>query len=494
MIGARGGQLLKLLIWALLAAWLLVIGAKHEPWADEAQAWMLARDSGFAELLFERVRYEGTPGLWHALLWFVQRAGLDYAQFYLIPVSCALAGAAVVLWRAPLPLWMRLGTVCSYFFGYQFAVVARSYSLDLLLMPLAAWFFAERTARPLRYAVTIGLIANLNTHGFLIAAVLGLELVVQLWRQNRLALGASLAALGVGLSGALLALITAWQPADNGFLDTGTALPLYRLLPLYLGEAFINRVSVFSRTQVTTYDWLAGLLLTGYVLWATVRFLRAAPTRFLVLGLFLALFGFAAVYASPWHSGLLFLVWIFALWTGWPNADQNARRALMLPFALVAAAQAIQTVGTGLWDYRETYSPAREVAAVIADTDRRNPGAKIAAFGFKTFAAQPWLPGNPYDNYHGGAAKPGYVRWNADEPWKTLPNAARWQAVLDARPDLIVVSLTPFKGDPAPLLPTACRAGYALTQIFPGRMMWRNAKYEDDTLVLFAPRPTSAPC
>ena len=29
---------------------------KHEPWADEAQAWLIARDSGLFELLFQRVR------------------------------------------------------------------------------------------------------------------------------------------------------------------------------------------------------------------------------------------------------------------------------------------------------------------------------------------------------------------------------------------------------------------------------------------------------
>jgi hypothetical protein len=165
-----------------------------------------------------------------------------------------------------------------------------------------------------------------------------------------------------------------------------------------------------------------------------------------------------------------------------------------LPLALVLGAQAIQTVATGLWDYRETYAPARTVATVIAETQRANPDARIASYGYKTFAVQPWLPGNPFVNYHGGAARPSYVRWNAAEPWKIMHSPERWQAVLDAKPDLIVVSLTAFKGSAAPLLPAACRGGYALTQTFPGRMMWRNTVHEDDTLVLFAPRPASGPC
>ena len=45
-----------------------VVIVKHEPWADEAQAWLLARDSGLFELLFKRLRYEGHPGLWYLIL------------------------------------------------------------------------------------------------------------------------------------------------------------------------------------------------------------------------------------------------------------------------------------------------------------------------------------------------------------------------------------------------------------------------------------------
>ena len=39
--------------------------AHHEPWSDEAQAWLMGRDTGFGDLLFRALRYEGSPGLWH---------------------------------------------------------------------------------------------------------------------------------------------------------------------------------------------------------------------------------------------------------------------------------------------------------------------------------------------------------------------------------------------------------------------------------------------
>lgn len=35
---------------------------KHEPWFDEAQSWLLARDANFFDLITKYLRYEGSPG------------------------------------------------------------------------------------------------------------------------------------------------------------------------------------------------------------------------------------------------------------------------------------------------------------------------------------------------------------------------------------------------------------------------------------------------
>src|SRR5205807_46535 len=138
----------------------------HEPWFDEAQAWLLGRDTTLWDLLAHRLRYEGTPGLWHALLWLAAHAGLPFSGLWLISATLAVAGAFVILTRAPFPYWLRVGTVFSYFVAYQYAIVARSYALDLVLIPLIAARFAERLRRPVLYGVLLGLAANANAHSF----------------------------------------------------------------------------------------------------------------------------------------------------------------------------------------------------------------------------------------------------------------------------------------------------------------------------------------
>ena len=58
---------------------LVIVGLYfHEPWFDEAQAYLLARDSSFHDLLMYWTHYEGHPPLWHLLLRGAVKVGLPY--------------------------------------------------------------------------------------------------------------------------------------------------------------------------------------------------------------------------------------------------------------------------------------------------------------------------------------------------------------------------------------------------------------------------------
>jgi hypothetical protein len=95
----------------------------HEKWADEAQAWLLARDLDLKKLWFHELRYEGTPGLWHTILWFSQRAfHVSYNLISYIGVVFAIGGVALLVFKGPFPrvhsmaasLHLRVGlSVCS---------------------------------------------------------------------------------------------------------------------------------------------------------------------------------------------------------------------------------------------------------------------------------------------------------------------------------------------------------------------------------------------
>ena len=150
---------------------LAIFGPLHEPWSDEAQAWMLAASPTLRDLLFHFLRHEGHPALWYLLLWIPTHLHLSYSLFWVISCACALAGIWVLLRFAPFPFYVRALLPFTFFLAYQYSVVARSYVLFPLLSFLSAHLYRQRPPRPLAFAIVLALLANLSVHGTLLALV-----------------------------------------------------------------------------------------------------------------------------------------------------------------------------------------------------------------------------------------------------------------------------------------------------------------------------------
>src|SRR5258708_35756342 len=93
--------------FGVLGAWIAVVGFTlryHEKWADEAQAWLIARDLDLKTIWFHELRYEGSPGLWHTILWVAQHMfHAGYGALGFIGMAGATAGAALLIFKAPFP-------------------------------------------------------------------------------------------------------------------------------------------------------------------------------------------------------------------------------------------------------------------------------------------------------------------------------------------------------------------------------------------------------
>ena len=132
---------------ALYAALLAYIIPRHEPWADEAQAWELAKSLSLKSLFGTYIHYEGSPGLWHALLWMLSRMHVTYSGMHWIAGFIALAAMALLTIAAPFPLLLRLLLPFTYFFAFQYSVVARSYVLfPAILFALACLWPTQASA------------------------------------------------------------------------------------------------------------------------------------------------------------------------------------------------------------------------------------------------------------------------------------------------------------------------------------------------------------
>ena len=478
--------------WLALAGLLIVGGPRHEPWFDEAQAWLIARDSNPVAILTHWMHYEGTPGLWHLLLWGLQRLGLGYARLYLVSSAFALMGSWLVLFRSPFPLWMRLGLCFSYLFAYQYAVIARSYSLDLLFVPAIATMFAGRRERPLAYGAVLGLLANANAHSFVLSVPLGIEFawpslarISVALRTDRRTLG-GLAIYGVS---ALAAAAQATPPLSADFLNAGGLEFMPARAVSLLLEGFLERANIATPLDVGLYILPGGLLLTLLLLVPATLLCRAAGWLNLWAGLLGALFVSVLFVGNYWHSGLFFLTLLLCLWVSWealPKLPRWGRAWLLSMLAVTLLYNLAYTASAWRRDISEPYSAGRAAAAEIAALQASHPADRFAASGFKSFSVQPMLTHNAFANF--SSTQGAFETWSRRSGVPLYPTRANWRALTRTRAyDWLLLSAD--TGDHnfslAPFRRIAAAQGYCVARVFPGQLIWKMRVSEPDSLVLF---------
>ena len=200
--------------------------ARHEPWFDEAQAWLIARDSNLANLV-PRLAYEGQPGLWHLILMLPAKL-LPYGVIGWISGALGVLGVWVLTRYSPFPVWAKVLIPFTYFVFYQYGVVARSYALLPVLTFALAARYSRRRESPGVFAGLLFLLAASSTSGFLIAGailgIVGFEVLRESLSSRRLPARREIFALGaVGLAMAAMA-VALRPPSDRTFASDGFQL------------------------------------------------------------------------------------------------------------------------------------------------------------------------------------------------------------------------------------------------------------------------------
>src|SRR6476660_3655668 len=116
-------------VLALFAVLLAAVTSKHEIYQDEAQAWLIARDSHSLLDLFHNLRYEAHPALWYLFLYLPAHNHSSMAWMQYINYGLALVMAWLVLSCRSLPIVIRVLLVFGVSVFFAMGVVARSYML-----------------------------------------------------------------------------------------------------------------------------------------------------------------------------------------------------------------------------------------------------------------------------------------------------------------------------------------------------------------------------
>jgi len=145
----------------------------HEPWRDEAQAWLLARDLNCFELI-ANMKFEGHPILWHLCLKVLQLFKLPYFSQMVLHVILNILAVYLILAKIKMDKYLKLLFIFSDIVAFEYLVFSRNYVLVLLLLVIIAIVYKDRFKRPILYSILLILLANTTSHALGVVFALSL--------------------------------------------------------------------------------------------------------------------------------------------------------------------------------------------------------------------------------------------------------------------------------------------------------------------------------
>jgi len=437
----------------------------HEPWADEAQSWLLGRDATLADLWGRLLHYEGTPGLWQTLLHVLTRLGLSYSAYSFVSGILGLTAVYLLFRYAPLPLFIRILLPFTYYLCYQYAVLARSYALVApLLFGIAASYPQARRKLALP-TVLLALLAGVSVHGFLISACIWVTLYAPLvlhWRrlQNSERWKLTIAGAAYWLILGFF-LVCAWPAKDVAFAENRGLANLH----------FLPDIVKVSFAVAFTGYWKVSLILIAL----TLPFLWRGGgwLFFLLASSALCLFG-TIVYSQVWHLGTLFLAWLFAIWISAYKTRVTAPTVLAVVVAIgFQCYWSAMAIG---YDWSHAYSGSLAAARYLRQEGL--PPGGLYAIGYSSTALQPYFSANIYSDFHEGA-QPAYWDWSK----RNLVNDPR-ALFASPRREQVLVGYTEG-GAEARWCNLLELLGYQATQHFEGSTFWQTGVFERESFDLY---------
>lgn len=315
----------------------------HEPWFDEAQSWLIARDSSFVDLLTLRPHYEGHPPLWTLLLSIPAKTGVPYEiGLKGVQFLCAALLGGWLIFRAPFNRLTIALLPFTYFICFQYGVTARPYALLCvsLLMVAHYWKYADsKPSNTWKLVLSLVLMCAISAYGIAIAAGFALAWVV---RSVQIA-GIKNAVCGIfsninRLLGWILlafvgfASVACIWPAANAFGSRATfsgnshliqflyfifVVPSESMFTAFAGDVSLRRMSLGILPTIIC-------VLISILIWAFA--ICIAKRRKMLVSLILPYLTFAIIatqYFTLHHAGIVFVFFIAQLWMCVANKPLN---------------------------------------------------------------------------------------------------------------------------------------------------------------------------
>ena len=334
-------KLFLVIVMILYIIWGSIIIYFHEPFRDEAQAWLIARDTNIIEM-FSLSKSEGSPMLWHLLVNILTTLGLPYVSINIMHFILNVIAIYFLNKYAPFNKYIKIGITFSHMMAYQYLAIARSYVLIPLLLFIIASIYKKRHEKTLIYCILLLLLQNVCLYSIPIAIILFVIYIIEKikLKQNNFKSTVIFIIVGVFMISSILLLI-----------NTDHSEQLYHTnFPTNFEELFEGVVKALRSISVIVLPFevlipvkgVTGLIilsLTTMSLWKDKKVLIIFLISTIIIG---GIFAFLNLNITFRHSYIYVAIYLFCLWI--KKESNNVKYTKVISQSLIIFAMAMQVI------------------------------------------------------------------------------------------------------------------------------------------------------
>lgn len=418
------------LILIIFYSLLVIFGAfHHEPWRDEAQAWLIARDLDFFGIL-NQMKYEGTPALWHLIIAPFAKLGFPYYSIAIIHLIISVSAISVFVIKSQFSKLFKILLIFSYYFAYEYAVIARNYSITILFLFLIASMYKRRFEKPILFSFLIFFLLNTNVFGAIMGFALSLLFIFEILKQFNKKV--QLLSIGVLLLGIIAVAYQLYSP--NHILNNNFFSSFNYYASLYI---FTN---TFIPLRFEYHHLYTFIFFTFFAFIVFVTFLKKPKLVFLIV---LSISGFLYIFlfryaCSHRHHALILVFIIFLLWIEKNYKENNMiLKFLNIRDSIISKIGFLRKIVLGFLMFCLLYSVIYNIKTYYNEYKYNFSGAKDMG---------EFINKNNYDNYeiltssiHRGVAILPYINQKSIYYFQTkiYSSYGKW---IELTPDIISIS------------------------------------------------------
>lgn len=435
----ENNKILNTIILIIFISLSLFVGAKHEPWADEAQAWLIARDASIYDIIFHIARYEGSPVMWHLLLKFFIVLKLPYNYYFLVPIFFQSIGIYIILYKLKINNLYKIILPFTFFIGFEYTIKARSYCLLLPILATIAMIYDDRKEHVYLYNFFVLLLSFVSLHGTVISGTLYLIEIIEILKsfdEKRNLKKISKEIISVALISLLYIFIvaTVFPPNDIyvnialGNIDDSNVVIAFLYWTIKILEAFTLKFKDYFKFGIPSFVLMVAIF---------ICVLKSNKKKTLFLSLFLLPVIFICfVRVSNQHIGIIFYSFLFAVYLVKDEVTDKCKEVFFVLFTIVLCIQVIWYVDSAKAEISLDYSAGKKVSEYIKSLDYENK--KIYASGYYVVSILPYFDNNIFYGERGESTFYSWSKKNLD--WvRASSEEYIYPDILSDYPDIVIL-------------------------------------------------------